>query len=48
VTFEYELKNEEELQEYKIDVKDLKYVPFQARIIYTSLDGDRYLRVLSK
>lgn len=48
VAFEYELKNDEELQAINFDISNLKRVPFQAKIYYTSVDGHRYMRVLSQ
>lgn len=47
VSFEYDVKKDEELQQLKIDLKELKTVPFQAQIEYTSPTGGKFLRVLS-
>lgn len=47
VTFEYELREEEDLKFMEIDVEKLKKVPFQSQITYTSPKGGKYLRVIS-
>ncbi|CAK61233.1 unnamed protein product (macronuclear) [Paramecium tetraurelia] len=47
-TFEYELKSEQELKKENIDIKKLKQIPFQIRITYTNLKGDRMMKVVTK
>ncbi len=47
ISFEYEVKAEEDLKFMEINLKDLKKVPFQAQIEYTSINGGRYLRVVT-
>ncbi|CAD8172076.1 unnamed protein product [Paramecium pentaurelia] len=47
-TFEYQLKNDQELQKEQIDIKDLKTVPFQIKVNYTNLHGDRLMRVVTQ
>ncbi|CAD8201363.1 unnamed protein product [Paramecium octaurelia] len=47
-TFEYQLKNDQELQKEQIDIKDLKNVPFQIKVNYTNLHGDRLMRVVTQ
>jgi len=47
LTFEYELRPDEELMEFGVDPDNLKSVPFQAQIIYNSTNGDRLMRVIS-
>ena len=47
VSFEYDVKKDEELQQLKIDLKELKTVPFQAQIQYTSPTGGKFMRVIS-
>jgi len=48
LTFEYELRPDEELMEFGVDLAKLETVPFQAQIIYTSTNGDRLMRVITK
>jgi len=48
LTFEYELRPDEELIEFGVDLAKLETVPFQAQIIYTSTNGDRLMRVITK
>jgi hypothetical protein len=48
LTFEYELRPDEELMEFGVDLVKLETVPFQAQIIYTSTAGDRLMRVITK
>lgn len=47
ISFEYEVKKEEELKSKNIDLNQLKKVPFQAQIEYTSTNGSKYLRVVT-
>jgi len=47
LTFEYELRPDEELMEFGVDPDKLKSVPFQAQILYNSTYGDRLMRVIS-
>lgn len=48
LTFEYELKPDDKLQQLQIHPEMMKQVPFQAQIHYTSVDGNRMLRVISQ
>jgi len=48
LTFEYEIRPDEELVEFKIDSAKLESVPFQAQIVYTSSGGDRLMRVITQ
>ncbi|CAD8109937.1 unnamed protein product [Paramecium primaurelia] len=47
-TFEYQLKTAQELKKENIDIKKLKQIPFQIRITYTNLKGDKMMRVVTK
>lgn len=47
ISFEYELKCEEDLKFMEIDVNQIKKVPFQTQILYTSPRGGKFLRVVS-
>lgn len=47
VSFEYELRCEEDIKFMEIDIDKLKTVPFQAQITYTSSKGGKFLRVIS-
>ncbi|CAD8204307.1 unnamed protein product [Paramecium octaurelia] len=47
-TFEYELKSEQELKKENIDIKKLNQIPFQIRITYTNLKGERMMKVVTK
>ena len=47
VSFEYELRDDQELQRLGIDPMKLKSLPFQAQVTYTSLSGHRLLRVIT-
>jgi hypothetical protein len=47
VSFEYEVREEEDLKFLEIDIEQLKKVPFQSQIIYTSPKGGKFLRVIS-
>lgn len=47
VSFEYEVRGEEDLKNKKIDIEKLKKIPFQAQIEYTSPCGGKFLRVIS-
>jgi len=48
ITFEYELRPDEELMEFGVDTSKLESVPFQAQIIYNSTNGDKLMRVITK
>jgi len=45
--FEYEPKNAQELEKLGIKVDDLKEIPMQSQITYTSANGDRIIRVMT-
>ena len=47
ISFEYEVRCEEDLKFMEIDLDNLKKVPFQTQIIYTSPKGGKFLRVIS-
>lgn len=47
ISFEYEVRPEEDLKFLEIDIDELKKVPFQTQILYTSVKGAKYLRVVS-
>jgi len=47
VSFEYELRCEEDLKFLEVDINQLKKVPFQTQIFYTSPRGGKFLRVVS-
>lgn len=47
ISFEYEVREEEDLKFLEIDLTALKKVPFQSQIIYTSPKGGKFLRVIS-
>lgn len=47
ISFEYELREEEDLKFMEIDIDTLKKVPFQAQVIYVSPKGGKFLRVIS-
>ena len=47
ISFEYEVRPEEDLKFMEINIDDLKKVPFQTQILYTSPKGRKYLRVVS-
>jgi hypothetical protein len=47
ISFEYEVREEEDLRFMEIDITKLQKVPFQAQITYTSPKGGRFLRVVS-
>lgn len=47
ISFEYEVRPEEDLKFMEINIDDLKKVPFQTQILYTSPKGGKYLRVVS-
>ena len=47
ITFEYELRDEEDLKFLEINLQNLKKVPFQSQITYTSPRGGKFLRVIS-
>ena len=49
VTVEYRLKKSEELQKMEdLDFAKIKQMPFQAQISYSSLDGMKCVRVITK
>jgi len=48
LTFEYEIRPDEELVEFGVDSNKLESVPFQAQIIYHSTNGDRLMRVITQ
>ena len=47
ISFEYELREIEELKEEGIDIEKLKKVPFQIKVQYMSPKGGKFLRVIS-
>ena len=47
ISFEYEIREEEDLKFLEIDIEKLKKVPFQSQIIYHSPKGGKFLRVIS-
>jgi hypothetical protein len=47
ISFEYEVRDEEDLKFLEINVEALKKVPFQSQIVYTSPKGGKFLRVIS-
>lgn len=47
ISFEYELRCEEDLKFMEVNVEELKKVPFQTQILYTSPRGGKFLRVVS-
>ena len=47
ISFQYELRPDEDLQFLEIDVEEMKTLPFQAQIQFTSPKGGRFLRVVS-
>ncbi len=48
VSFEYELRPLKQLKTIGIDPEQIKEVPFQTKIQYTTLEGHRFIRVLSR
>jgi len=48
LTFEYQTKNDVELQQEGIDLNDVKEVPLQATITYISSQGNKILRIITK
>eukprot|EP01017_Pseudomicrothorax_dubius_P009679 TRINITY_DN13336_c0_g1_i1.p1 TRINITY_DN13336_c0_g1~~TRINITY_DN13336_c0_g1_i1.p1 ORF type:complete len:257 (+),score=84.38 TRINITY_DN13336_c0_g1_i1:64-834(+) len=48
LTFEYELKSPEEIAQQGINIESAKEIPMQAQINFTSLKGDRVLRVITQ
>lgn len=48
VSFEYELKPEEELKKLGVDPNNIQKLPFQAQVTYTNLQGHRLLRVVTQ
>ena len=47
ISFEYEVRPEEDLKFMEVNIDDLKKVPFQTQILYESPKGGKYLRVIS-
>jgi hypothetical protein len=47
ISFEYQLKNDEDLQMLKVDLEKLKEIPFQAQIEYVNPKGGKFLRVIT-
>lgn len=47
ISFEYQLKNDEDLQMLKVDLEKLKEIPFQAQIEYVNPKGSKFLRVIT-
>ncbi len=47
ISFEYEVREEEDLKFMEIDIASLKEVPFQTQITYTNPSGAKFLRVIS-
>lgn len=47
ISFEYEVREEEDLKFLEIDINNLKKIPFQSQIVYTSPKGGKFLRVIS-
>lgn len=47
MSFEYEVREEEDLKFLEIDIEKLKKVPFQSQIVYESPKGGKFLRVIS-
>lgn len=47
VSFEYEVREAEDLKFLEIDIDKLKKVPFQSQIVYESPKGGKFLRVIS-
>lgn len=47
ISFQYEIKCEEDLKQLKVNFQQLKKVPFQTQIFYTSPRGGKFLRVIS-
>ena len=47
ISFEYELREEEDLKFMEINIEELKKVPFQAQITYDSPKGGKFIRVIS-
>lgn len=48
LTFEYQIKNDVELQMEGIDLSELKEVPLQAAVTYISTQGHKLLRIITK
>lgn len=46
--FEYRVKSVEELQKGEINLEDLEFLPLQAQIFYTDLEGNEYVLVVSR
>lgn len=47
VAFQYEIKGEDELNQMNIDIEKALEVPFQAQIHYSTLEGNRFIRVIT-
>ncbi len=48
LTFEYQAKNDSELQKEGINLNNIKEVPLQATITYISKQGNKILRIITK
>lgn len=46
-TFEFERKNDEDIKKLNLDIDELKQVPYQSIIYYTTDEGHRFMRVIS-
>ena len=47
ISFEYEVRPEEDLKFMEIDIDEIKKVPFQTQVLYDSPKGGKFLRVIS-
>ena len=47
ISFEYEVREADDLKFLEIDIDQLKKVPFQSQIVYFSPKGGKFLRVIS-
>jgi len=47
ISFEYEVREEEDLKCSEINIEALQKVPFQAQIVYISPKGGKFLRVIT-
>ena len=48
ISFQYEIKNEEDLKKININIEKQNEVPFQAQIHYTTLEGHKFMRVITQ
>ncbi|CAF3395009.1 unnamed protein product [Rotaria sp. Silwood1] len=49
VSFEFGIRNKQELKDkYNIDLDEIRQLPFQVQVIYTTTDGSKALRVLTQ